>query len=87
MNHHNNSWVSRLYNLYEGITSVKIVLFLMITAMYFIRIQPFDWVYAFLCAILIAPRAAQEVIYAWRCVGKPHANQIFSSSETDSPPV
>ena len=76
MNHHNRNWFDRLYNLYEGITSVKIVLFLLITVMYFVRTQPFDWVYAFLCAILIAPRAAQEVIYAWRCAGKKDSGEL-----------
>lgn len=74
MNHHNNNWQSRLYNLYEGITSVKILLFITITVLYWLSSQPFDWVYAFLCAILIAPRAAQEVIYAWRCTGKNNAD-------------
>jgi len=67
MNHHNTNWTGRLYNLYEGITSVKLLLFLFITYIYKVNDQTFDWQYVTLAGMLIAPRAAQELIYAWKC--------------------
>jgi len=66
MNHHNSNWKARLYNLYEGITSVKVVLFLFITYIYKGNEQMFDWQYVALAGMLIAPRAAQELIFAWK---------------------
>jgi len=67
VNHHNKNWKDRFYNLYEGITSVKLLLFLFITYIYKVNDQTFDWQYVALAGMLIAPRAAQELIYAWKC--------------------